>query len=78
MPDAWEAAHQLNAKDAADRAKPGAGGYPMLEVYLGKLVGKQGNALVTPTMLSELAAVLPRLPQPVKAQRNVVWQPQAG
>jgi hypothetical protein len=40
MPDAWETAHQLNPKNAADRAKTGPGGYPMLEVYLGELAGK--------------------------------------
>jgi len=40
MPDAWETAHQLNPKDPADRAKPGAGGYPMLEVYLAELAGQ--------------------------------------
>jgi hypothetical protein len=40
MPDAWETAHKLNPKDPADRAKIGADGYPMLEVYLGELAGK--------------------------------------
>jgi hypothetical protein len=40
MPDAWETQHQLNPKNAADRAKTGPGGYPMLEVYLGELAGK--------------------------------------
>jgi pectate lyase len=40
MPDAWETAHQLNPKNAADRAKLGADGYPMLEAYLGELAGK--------------------------------------
>jgi hypothetical protein len=40
MPDAWETAHKLNPKDAADRAQTGPGGYPMLEVYLGELAGK--------------------------------------
>ena len=33
LPDAWETAHKLNPKDAADRAKVGPGGYSMLEVY---------------------------------------------
>jgi len=37
MPDAWETAHKLNPKNAADRAKIGASGYPMLEVYLAEL-----------------------------------------
>ncbi|OGX84157.1 hypothetical protein [Hymenobacter coccineus] len=40
LPDAWETAHKLNLKDAADRAKVGPGGYPMLEVYLAELAGK--------------------------------------
>jgi pectate lyase len=40
LPDAWELAHRLNPKDAADRAKVGTGGYPMLEVYLNELAGK--------------------------------------
>jgi|GEM_PF-6853726 len=40
LPNAWEAAHKLNPKDAADRAKVGVGGYPMLEVYLAELAGK--------------------------------------
>ncbi|AMR26417.1 pectate lyase [Hymenobacter psoromatis] len=40
LPDAWETAHQLNPKDAADRSKIGPGGYPMLEVYLTELAGK--------------------------------------
>ena len=40
MPDAWEKTHGLNSKDAADRAKPGAGGYPMLEVYLAERAGE--------------------------------------
>ena len=40
MPDAWETQHQLNPKNAADRAKTGPGGYPMLEVYLGEFAGK--------------------------------------
>ena len=39
MPDAWETAHGLNPHDAADRARPGAGGYPQLEVYLAELAG---------------------------------------
>jgi pectate lyase len=39
MPDAWETAHKLNPKDASDRAKTGAGGYPMLEVYLAEMAG---------------------------------------
>ncbi|RZK59024.1 MAG: pectate lyase, partial [Hymenobacter sp.] len=39
LPDAWEKTHGLNPQDAADRAKPGAGGYPMLEVYLSELAG---------------------------------------
>jgi hypothetical protein len=39
LPDAWEIAHKLNPKDAADRAKTGPGGYPMLEVYLNELAG---------------------------------------
>jgi len=40
LPDAWETAHKLNPKDASDRAKVGAGGYPILEVYLAELAGK--------------------------------------
>ncbi|MVN77378.1 pectate lyase [Hymenobacter sp. HMF4947] len=40
LPDAWETAHQLNPKDAADRAKVGVGGYPMLEIYLAELAAK--------------------------------------
>lgn len=40
LPDAWETAHKLNPKDAADRAKVGPGGYPMLEVYLNELADK--------------------------------------
>ncbi|WP_151088304.1 pectate lyase family protein [Hymenobacter baengnokdamensis] len=41
MPDAWETAHQLNPRNAADRSKIGDSGYPMLEVYLaGLAVGK--------------------------------------
>jgi hypothetical protein len=40
MPDAWELAHKLNPKDAADRGKAGAGGFPMLEVYLAELAGR--------------------------------------
>ncbi len=40
MPDAWETAHQLNPQNAADRAKAGPGGYPMLEVYLAERAGK--------------------------------------
>ena len=40
LPDAWEPAHQLNSKDAADRGKAGAGGHPMLEVYSAELAGK--------------------------------------
>lgn len=40
MPDTWEQAHQLNPRNPADRAAPGPGGYPMLEVYLAELAGK--------------------------------------
>jgi hypothetical protein len=40
MPDAWETAHKLNPKDARDRAKTGASGYPMLEIYLAELADK--------------------------------------
>lgn len=39
MPDAWEQAHQLNPRNPADRAAPGPGGYPMLEVYLSERAG---------------------------------------
>ncbi|RYU78123.1 pectate lyase [Hymenobacter persicinus] len=42
MPDAWEAAHQLNPKDAADRNQRGLDGYTMLEVYLNSLVATAG------------------------------------
>jgi pectate lyase len=40
MPDAWETAHKLNPKDARDRAKTGASGYLMLEIYLAELADK--------------------------------------
>jgi hypothetical protein len=39
LPDAWEKQHQLNPQDPTDRTKPGAGGYPMLEVYLAERAG---------------------------------------
>ncbi|HVY89138.1 MAG TPA: thrombospondin type 3 repeat-containing protein, partial [Hyphomonadaceae bacterium] len=38
MPDAWEASHGLNPKDAKDGARVGSGGYTNLEVYLNSLV----------------------------------------
>jgi hypothetical protein len=40
LPDAWETQHQLNPKDPSDRAKTGAGGYSMLEVYLAERAGQ--------------------------------------
>jgi hypothetical protein len=38
MPDEWERKNGLNANNASDRNKLGAGGYTMLEVYLNYLV----------------------------------------
>jgi len=38
MPDAWEKRHKLNPNDPADRSKPAAGGYTVLEEYLNSLV----------------------------------------
>jgi pectate lyase len=40
MSDAWETAHQLNPRDASDRAHAGPSGYPMLEVYLSELASQ--------------------------------------
>ena len=37
MPDAWEIAHELNPRDAADAAKLDASGYTQLEVYVNSL-----------------------------------------
>jgi len=37
MPDAWEIAHGLNPRDAADAAKLDASGYTQLEVYVNSL-----------------------------------------
>ncbi|WP_188811264.1 pectate lyase family protein [Hymenobacter cavernae] len=44
MPDAWETAHKLNPKDAADRSKLGSDGYTMLEAYLNSLATPSGVA----------------------------------
>jgi hypothetical protein len=45
MPDAWEKAHGLNAKDAADGKKDLNGdGYTNLEKYLNSLVGEYALA----------------------------------
>jgi pectate lyase len=37
MPDAWEAAHHLESKDASDAAKVDASGYANIELYLNSL-----------------------------------------
>jgi hypothetical protein len=44
MPDAWERAHKLNPKSAADRSKLGAEGYTMLELYLNELAAPDAAA----------------------------------
>jgi hypothetical protein len=45
IPDAWETAHGLNPRDAADAAGLDASGYTHLEVYL--------NRLATPPSVSK-------------------------
>lgn len=45
IPDAWEAAHQLDARDPADAAKLLASGYTQLEEYLHQLVTGRGQKL---------------------------------
>jgi pectate lyase len=40
MSDAWETAHKLNPRDAADGNQRAASGYTQLEEYLNSLSGK--------------------------------------
>jgi len=42
MPDAWEIAHGLNPRDAADAAKLDGSGYTQLEVYVNRLAMPAG------------------------------------
>ena len=53
IPDAWEIAHGLNPRDAADAAKPDASGYTHLEVYVNSLAAGRTSSS---TLLNKMAA----------------------